>query len=199
MRPNYRDLAMRDAASAVAFGIAEPSDFGAEFGTEFGVQFGADGPTPAQLQQLWAQQSRTSQRELVLEPNKDSSAKIQRYTFGVSQTLTLETASAFSNVGIQPETYIRPQRVTTNAPCPAFVTLGSIKVANVGVIVGGEIDAFDLAAQAQDAHLDVPTLSPANRVNVSGAYSGLLPSGGYKSATSYKFTVSFKGPASMVA
>lgn len=202
MRPTARNLALRDPALAAAIGAIDGADFGVEFGTdygvEFGVEFGADAPTQENMAAAWANQQRTKQRELLLEPNKGSSAKIQRYTFGVTQNLTLSTAATISARG-NPETNLRPQRVTANVPCPAFASLSSIKVANVGVIVGGEIDAFDLAAQAQDAALDVPTLTPANAVNVSGLYSGLLPDGGYVTATAFKFAISFKGPASMTA
>jgi hypothetical protein len=189
-------LASRDPALAVATGALNPADFGVEFGADYGVQFGADAPTPGNMAQAWANQQRTQQRELLLQPNLGSDVKIQRYTFGVSQTVTLATAVALSMTG-NPETNLRPQRVTANAPGPGFARLDAIKVANVGVIVGGQIDAFDLAAQAQDAALDVPTLTPANAVKVTGNYSGLLPSGGYVTATPFIFIVSFKGPASI--
>lgn len=192
MKPNARSLALRDAAAAAYFGVIgqDGADFGVEFGDDYGTEFGAEGGGPA----AW---SETRKREALLEPNKGSRAKIQRYTFGVSQDLTLGTTATLA-MSDNPETHIRPQRVTSNSPCPAFCTLSAIKVANVGVIVGGVIDAFDVAAVAVDAALDVPTLSPANKVNVAGTYSGLLPTG-YVNGATFKKTISFKGPASMVA
>ena len=95
-------------------------------------------------------------------------------------------------------THIRPQRVTCNAPIPGFARITAIKVANIGVIVGGRVDAFDFASNSDDQKLDVPTLSPSNTIRVQGDYSGLLPSG-YLTATPFVFIASFKGPAKMVA
>jgi len=206
--PTSRVLAMRDPAAAVLLGaLAAPgSDFGVSFGNipqfgnapQFGNDygFGDDAPTAENMAKAWQEKQLTKKREMLLTPNAGSAAKIQRYTFGLSQTITLETAVVLALSG-NPQVYIRPQRVTTNAPCAAFARLTSMQVGNVGVIVGGGIDAFDLAAQAQDAHLDVPTIGPQNQVQVGGNYDGLLPSGGYVTATAFRFITSFKGPASM--
>lgn len=203
MRPTSKTLALRDPAAAILLGaLAAPgTDFGVEFGEDAGYnyggpEFGEDAPTAANMAQAWKEKQYTKQRERILSPNAGSSAKIQRYTFGIGQSLTLETAVSLSMSG-NPQTYIRPQRVTTNAPCSAFARLATMQVGNVGVIVGGPIDAFELAAQAQNAHLDVPTLGPQNAVQVTGNYDALLPSGGYVTATAFRFIVSFKGPASM--
>jgi len=199
MRPNSKTLALRDPAMAALVGAlaVAGSDFGVEFGDDYGIEFGAEGMSDAAKARAF-DASRTNQRELILEPNRGSSAKVQRYAFGMQQEVTLSTAEALDMDG-NPDTHIRPQRVTCNAPVPGFARLSAIKVANVGVIVGGEVDAFDFAANGQDQQLDVPTLSPANKVRVTGNYSGLLPSGGYVTATPFIFIVSFKGPAKMVA
>lgn len=199
MRPNSKNLALRDSAAAVLLGAVAPH--GADFGNDYSFGhdysgFGADAPTPENMQRAWQEKQETRARERLLSPNAGSSVKIQRYAFGVTQTLTLSTAVALSMSG-RPETNFRPQRVTANAPLPAFCRISSIKVANVGVIVGGEVDAFDFAANGWDQSLDVPTISPANTVTVTGNYDGLLPDGGYVTATSYRFIVSFKGPANM--
>lgn len=191
--PDKRTLATRDPAMASLVGLIKGADFGADFGDDY--EFGAE--SDAAKARAW-DASQTQKREALLEPNKGSTAKIQRYAFGMSQEVTLSTAEALDMDG-NPDTHIRPQRVTCNAPIPGFARLSSIKVANVGVIVGGEVDAFDFAANGQDQQLDVPTLSPANKVRVTGQYSGLLPSGGYVTATAFLFIVSFKGPAKMVA
>lgn len=201
MRPNSKVLALRDPAAAILIGaLAAPgSDFGVEFGgygDDYGVEFGDDPPTPENMAKAWKEKQYTKQRERILSPNAGSSAKIQRYTFGLGQTLTLETAVALSMSG-NPTVYIRPQRVTSNAPLPAFARIATMQVGNVGVIVGGEIDAFDLASQGQDSHLDVPTLGPQNAIQLTGNYDAMLPDGGYVTATSFRFKVSFKGPASM--
>ena len=193
MKPSINNLVMRDSALAVLTGAlaSKNSDFGAEFSYEFGAE-----PTPENMQAAWLRERATKSRQALMSPNAGSDAKIERYAFGVSQTLTLSTAAAISASG-QPETNFRPQRITCNVPLPAFASIAAIKVANVGVIVGGVVDAFDFSADGNDQALDVPTLTPANRVSVTGAYSGLLPSGGYITATPYLFITSFKGPASM--
>jgi len=198
-------LASRDSALDVLLGrVAPPSgNFGNNgvYTPEFGgsgrdYEFGADEPSPANLAKAWQDKMQTKARERLLEPNQGSDVKVQRYAFGVSQSITLATAVAINTSG-QPETNFRPQRVTCNVPLPAFISLTAIRVANVGVIVGGTLDAYDFTADGSDQALDVPTLSPANRVSVIGQYSGLLPSGGYLTGTAFLFVTSFKGPSTM--
>jgi hypothetical protein len=162
---------------------------------------GAIAPPPAATAALWAQHARnnsiTRQRERLLEPNKGSTTKVERYTFSVSQDVTAGTASTIS-VSNQPDTTIRPQRVTCNAPTPGFFIIDSIRVANVNVTVGGVVDAFDFNANGVGQSLDMPTLSPSNKLSVSGGYTGLIPSF-LSSGNTYKLIVSVKGPASIVA
>lgn len=206
MKPSIKQLAARDPSLATLLGVNAPSngDFGSDqngYTPEFGgsgrdYEFGEDAPTPENMAQAWRDKVATRQRERLLEPNRGSDVKVQRYAFGVSQSLTLSTPIAL-NLSGQPETNFRPQRITCNAPLPAFCRIDSVKVANVGVIVGGAVDAFDFTADGSDQSLDVPTLSPANRVSVTGQYSGLLPSGGYLTATAFLFITSFKGPSTM--
>ncbi len=136
-------------------------------------------------------------REAQLYPNANSLAKIQKYVFAVNQTVVNQTAVAIAATQ-NPQTQIRPQRVTCNAPVEGWGTLTNIQLANVNVLVGGTIDMFDFSARAQDAAMDLPTLSPANAVQVTGAYAGLLPPG-YVAAANFIWTLSFKGPSNMVA
>jgi hypothetical protein len=140
----------------------------------------------------------TRHRELVLEPNKGSDVKIERYSFPLAQSLVLGTSSALS-MSSTPSVYIRSQRVTTNAPAYGFAYLTSIQTGNVSALVGaaGE-DAASYNAGAFDSHLDLPTLAPGIPMIVTGSYSGFVPAS-YVSTTSYLFTISFKGPASMTA
>ena len=213
MRPKNRDLAMRDPALAALMGAHVGADFGGEFGDdddmgyEFGFEFGADAPlAPAQppphaAAQLWAKHvsdaSATQRRSRLLEPNKGSKVKVERYAFYLNQTLTLGTAVALS-ASNQPDTNIRPQRISMNAPIPGFCTISNIKVANVSVLVGGTADAYEFNANGVGQALDMPTLSPANRATVTGDYTGVTPPG-YAPASSYLFSVGLKGPASIVA
>ncbi len=213
MNPNARNLAMRDSALAALMGVHEGSDFGGEFsgdfgyefGGDFGYEFGADGAmatvAPQAAAQLWAQhaqgQARTANRAMLLEPNKGSAVKVERYAFYLNQTLAMGTSVALSATN-QPDTNIRPQRVTMNAPAPGFCSISDIKVANVSVIVGGTADAFEFNANGVGQHLDMPTLSPANRATVTGQYSGYVPPG-YVGGSAYIFSIGLKGPASIVA
>jgi hypothetical protein len=135
---------------------------------------------------------------MLLEPNKGSAIKVERYTFSVNQALVLGVALGLTTMTGQPDTNIRPQRVTMNAPTPGFCSITELKVANVSVTVGGIADAFQFSAIAVGQTLDMPTLSPANRATVLGAYTGFVPPG-FVGGSAYLFTASFTGPASIVA
>jgi hypothetical protein len=189
-------------------------DFGAEFGadfgddTEFGADFGAAAalavPPKVELHKAWshykmakAKHARSQRREMMLEPNKGSSVKIERYSFSINDSIVLGVVKTLSLTG-QPDTNIRPQRVTMNAPSPGFVIVNEIKVANVAVTVGGAEDAFNYAATAVGSSLDMPTLTPANRATVLAGYTGFVPPG-FVGGSAYLFAVSFKGPASIIA
>lgn len=150
------------------------------------------------IQRHHHREERTVHRELVLEPNKGSDVKIERYSFPLAQGLILGTPSALAMSGT-PSVYIRSQRVTTNAPAYGFAYLTGIQTGNVGALVGsvGE-DAADYNAGAFDSHLDLPTLAPGIPMVVTGTYSGFVPAT-YTSTNAYLFTISFKGPASMTA
>ena len=151
---------------------------------------------------LWnrhhAMRAHTGRREMLLEPNKGSAVKIERYSFGINTTITLGVVGAALTLTGQPDVNIRPQRVIMNAPSPGFAIIDEIKVANVSVTVGVQEDAFNYSALAQNSHLDMPTLSPANRATVLGEMTGFVPPG-FTGGTSYLFTTSFQGPASVIA
>ena len=219
--PNSKALALRDPALAVLMGAIDGSDFGIEsgsdfgteddeyFGYEFGTDYGADAPGAAMVAAppphvaaaLWHKHvqktSNTDRRRRMLEPNSGSDIKVERYGFSINQTLVLGVAAAIVASG-QPDTNIRPQRVSMNAPSPGFATISEIKVANVSVTVGGIADAFEYNANGVGQSLDLPTLSPANRATVLGNYTGFVPPG-FVGGASYLFAISFKGPASIVA
>lgn len=208
--PSARELAMRDPALAILAGaIDDGTDFGAEF-SDYGFEFGDDAPaaamalpapTPAQAmqayQQLHMQKAHTARRASLLEPNKGSAVKVEVYEFNVNQTLTLGTALSFTATN-QPDTNIRPKRISMNAPSPGFVTVTELKVANVSVIVGGTSDAWNYNANGVGQHLDLPTLSPANRATIIGSYTAFVPPG-FVGGSSYLFCVSMKGPASVIS
>jgi len=211
-KTNARTLAMRDPALAALTGAMGGADFGTEFGDDLGVEFGyadawgAEGamvPAPTKDQALQAfaqmhqQNMKSARRASLLEPNRGSSVKIERYAMSLSQALTLGTAVALS-MSQNPDVNIRPQRAVANAPQPGFCTIDNIKAANVSALVGGTADAFMFNANAWGVQLDLPTLSPANRLSVTGNYTGFVPPG-YVSGVAYTFSISFTGPASVIA
>lgn len=222
---NAYALAMRDPAMAAIVGAIPSDNFGADFGrrkgTAVGADFGADEmgafgddlgadevgafgaasrPSPSQLHALWARESARKQhqnrREMLLDPNRGSSTKVERYTFSLNQAIVLGTVSTIQMTN-QPDTTIRPQKVQMNAPAYGFVTLNEIKVANVSVTIGGISDAFEYNALATDNHLDMPTLNPSNKASILGSYTGFVPPA-YAPAATYTFVASFKGPATVM-
>jgi hypothetical protein len=196
------------------------ADIGAEFGAEFGYYgYGADVAPPAMphmaqhmahrghapihpehaqlLRAHHHRQHQTEVRERLLEPNKGSTTKVERYDFSLNQTLTIGTPVVV-DMSLQPSVTLRPQRLICNAPAPGFVSFLTIQVANVAVTVGNATDAYSYSAVAVGSHLDCPTLSPANRATLAGTYSGYSPVG-YAPASLFLFVSTFQGPATIVA
>jgi len=138
----------------------------------------------------------TAARTMLLDPNRNSTVKVERYSFSWSPTsnLTLATAVSLGTFTQQPSASIKGQRLLMNAPAYGFVTIDTLQIANVNVLVGGTEDAFTYSAAAAGVMLDLPRLDPQNRATASGAYTGLLPVG-YTSGASFKFIVSLQGPA----
>ena len=185
---------------------------GAEFGAEFGYYgYGADAAPHAAMARHGAihpeharllrehhhRQHQTEIRERLLEPNKGSTTKVERYDFSLNQTITMGTPVVV-DMSLQPSVTLRPQRLICNAPAPGFVSFLTIQVANVAVTVGNATDAYSYSAVAVGSHLDCPTLSPANRATLAGTYSGYSPVG-YAPASLFLFVATFQGPATIVA
>jgi hypothetical protein len=137
-------------------------------------------------------------RTLLLDPNRESTVKVERYSFSFSPSsaLVLGTASALGTFTANPSTSIKGQRVVTNAPAPGFVTLDSLQIANVNVFVGTTEDAYTYGSASQNVVLDLPRLDPQNRATASGDYSGMLPVG-FSSGMSFKFVVTLQGPSTL--
>lgn len=226
MRPNSKQLAMRDPALAALMGVdALGADFGAEFGDpddDYGAEFGDDDvgdddygadddfgaprrglarrpPSAQQLAHMWrvreARAARANRRVALLDPNRGSGLKVERYIMSMSQDLVIGLGAAVSLQG-QPDCTFRPQRMTIVVPTPAFVIIDQIRMANVSTMIGpGAIDAFQFNANGVGQALDLPTLTPANRATVTGTYTGFA--GGYPAAFAYKLSASFIGPANL--
>lgn len=190
---------------------AGDNDLAAEIGAEFGDDVGAavarriakrpSAVNPA-VQKVWAkaqmEQARTQRRASILNPNAGSQVKVERYAFSISTAIVIGVGAGIAITG-QPDTSIRPQRVTMNAPTTNYVFINEIKVANVSVTVGsGAEDAFNYNALGVGQSLDMPTLSPANRATVLGTYTGYVPPG-FAAGMATQFSVTFKGPASVIA
>jgi len=141
--------------------------------------------------------SRERARLDMLDPNEGLAVKISRYSFSLNQNLVIGTATGILAT-LQPDTKIRPQRVVMNAPCYGFITVTTIKVANVSVLVGGSEDAFTYSATSVGIHLDMPTLDPSNRATVQGNYAGLAPPP-FAVGYAYLFVTTLQGPATVTA
>lgn len=140
----------------------------------------------------------TMHRTMLLDPNRNSTVKVERYSFSFSPAaaLVLGTASAIASFTAQPSTSIKGQRVITNAPSPGFVTLSSLQIANVNVFVGTTEDAFSYSALAQGVMLDLPRLDPQNRATAAGNYTGVLPPG-FTAGAAFTFVVTLQGPSTL--
>jgi len=152
----------------------------------------------AHMAHHWMNPASTASRSLLLDPNRDSIVKVERYSFSFSptQNLVLGTASNIPTFTQQPSTSIKGQRVVMNAPVPGFVLVSSLQIANVNVLVGGTEDAFTYSAGAQGVMLDLPRLDPQNRATSAGAYTGVLPSG-YTQGNSFQFIITLQGPSTL--
>lgn len=137
-------------------------------------------------------------RGRLLRPNYGSPVDIERYSFGLSQALTIGTAlAAFTTLTGTPDTEFRPQRMSCNAPVPMFAFFSEMKVANVSYTIGSGVeDAYFYNANGVGQALDLPTLSPANRATIRGNYSGLIPPG-YDSGFATQFSLKFTGPSTL--
>jgi hypothetical protein len=116
------------------------------------------------------QEAATRARQLMLEPNRDSDLKVERYGFGLSKEIVLGEPCEFSMQN-SPDVNFRIQEATANAYCPGMFFIRDIRVANVCCIIGGGIDAYAVKKWV----IDFPTLTPANRVTALVQYTGLVP------------------------
>lgn len=213
----------RDPAMALLMGASAGSDFGGDFGDdmgfgdddfgddEFGDDFAGFGhhghrhhvpkPTAHQAMQAWhahhARKHHNNKRIAKLDPNMHATTKVERYSFTLSQDVTLGTVTAFTSAAMSsaPDTTFRPQILTSNPPIPGFAYMTSLRMANVNVSVGsGSEDLFNYSAYATLRELDMPTLTPANKATVTGTTTAVVPPA-YLSAATYTLTVNFKGPS----
>lgn len=128
-----------------------------------GAHFG-----PRALMRRWARMMRRFQ----LEPNRYSDLKVERYTFSLNKDVVLGSPCSFYMVNM-PDVNFRPQDLVMNAPCPGMFIVEDLRVANVSAFIGGPADAA--AYSAPGIKLDLPTLTPANKMTARVRYTGLVP------------------------
>lgn len=174
---------------------------------------GAAAPMPAQVaaQPVAAQKEvakrwelgnphSTASRTALLDPNRDSAVKVERYSFSWSPAAPLVLGGgapvAIPTFTQQPSTSIKGQRLLMNAPVPGFVQITTLQIANVNVLVGAAEDAFTYSPTAMGVMLDLPRLDPQNRATAAGTYSGMLPLG-YTAGFSFVFVITLQGPATL--
>ena len=191
-----RTISWSDTDSVGAFGVER--DIGGHVqATELkGTQPDAHAVIRAHLRKEEA----TKKRETLLRLHEDSLLDIERYTLGVLATqviLPFTDHVAPLSGSRQPDVAFRVQRVTSNAPCPGFALLYTLKLGNVTSIVSNTgIDAWQLNANAREEEMDLPTLTPENAMSFVGSYLGLLVTP-FKSLN-FQFALAGSGPATKV-
>lgn len=127
-----------------------------------------------QMMSLWEEFSSiqaTARRKLVLNPNHNSKCKVERYSLGLHTDIDLGTSGPFAMMD-SPDVMFRPQEVCINASTPGMFLIQSILVGNVNVLIGGQEDAYNWRNKRR---VDWPTLSPANKIVITGSYTGKIP------------------------
>lgn len=159
-------------------------------------------PTPAKVAAVWhehnAKKAHAQSRLLRLDPNLGSSVKIEKYVLSMSQVFVLGTGGAFdTNLAQSPSTDFRPQLLSFNAPVPGLAYMTSLAVANVLANIGtGAEDCYMYNPNAWGRDLDLPTLTPSNKLIIGGTFGTFVPPG-YVNGASYTFSASVKGPANL--
>lgn len=189
-----------DFGNLSPFDVSRNMGFGFGFGQDPAAGTGTATPHPAEVAAAWQAHTKakahTDSRESLLDPNKFSTTKVERYSFSLSQALVLNTPLASFTATLQPNTTIRPQRVVMNAPTPNFVLLTTLQMANVNVFIGSTEDAVTYSGLAQGVMLDLPTLLPSNRATAIGSYTGFVPPG-FANGFGYTFIITFQGPSTI--
>ena len=130
-------------------------------------------------------------RELLLDPNKYSRLKVERYSFTLIQAFAFGTPDDL-NTTLQPACKMRPDRIVTNIPIPFMMEMDTLQVSNVNVLIGSGEDAWTYNPQAQNVVLQLPTVEPAFRVTLTGFYTGVYPSG-YQNGNPFNFRTGLQG------
>ena len=210
-----------EVAMGAAFGneYYNPSDrFGgvaaeiaAEFGEEAGQKVqaalaraphhGQGGMAHPDMHRAWQHMNRmyerSAERSVLLDPNRDSTIKVEHYELPLAEDIIIGTQHIFTALSTNPQTEFKPTSLVMNAPTPMFAFITDIKAANVSAHVSTfATDAYNFSALATRSHVHLPKLLPQNTVSVQGYYSGLTPPG-FLGGTTTTFTATFYGPSTM--
>lgn len=161
----------------------------------FGNLVGQDVRRGHRIQQyerlLALREERTAQHAMLLDPNHDQRLKLGKYSFGLSQAITIGIAAGLF-MSDSPATTIRTKRVVMNAPNVGFATVSTLLIANVAVTVGGAEDAFAYSAVSFSNEVDYPTLPPSQKATMTGTYTGFAPAPLFNGQP-FTFSVRFSG------
>jgi hypothetical protein len=197
------------------FGDDMGADYGADYGAEyngedFGDDFGAAAlakPSPQAMARAYAQSramnARRRSRELMLNPNMNSTLKIEGYTFtvnivdpatGADPIFGAPSALFGTNT---PDVWVTPKRIAINVLGPGMVSVTNITVGNVNGTIGGRPDASIYATTAFGFPVSLPLMSPSTKATFNGAWSGVAFAP-FAGGASFPLTMSLVGPATMV-
>ena len=140
---------------------------------------------------------RSAERSVLLDPNRDSTIKVEHYELPLAEDIIIGTQHIFTALSTNPQTEFKPTSLVMNAPCAMFAFITDIKAANVSAHVSTfATDAYNFNSLATRSHVHLPKLLPQNTVSVQGYYSGLTPPG-FLGGTTTTFTATFYGPSTM--
>ena len=153
------------------------------------------------MQRAWQHMNRmyerSAERSVLLDPNRDSTIKVEHYELPLAEDIIIGTQHIFTALSTNPQTEFKPTSLVMNAPTPMFAFITDIKAANVSAHVSTfATDAYNFSALATRSHVHLPKLLPQNTVSVQGYYSGLTPPG-FLGGTTTTFTATFYGPSTM--
>lgn len=86
----------------------------------------------------------------------------------------------------------KPRGLVTNIPVPGMVIVNLLKVGNMGITVGGNVDAHWWAPERPSMHLDLPTMTYGSTFTLLGTYTGLVPPG-CNEGDEFEFKITLKG------
>jgi hypothetical protein len=211
-----------EVALGAAFGneYYNPSDrFGGDVAAEIAAEFGEEAGQKVQaalarsphhgqmgmphqdMQRAWHHMNRmyerSAERSVLLDPNRDSTIKVEHYELPLAEDIIIGTQHIFTALSTNPQTEFKPTSLVMNAPCAMFAFITDIKAANVSAHVSTfATDAYNFNSLATRSHVHLPKLLPQNTVSVQGYYSGLTPPG-FLGGTTTTFTATFYGPSTM--